>query len=56
MQKHAKSVREIGITPELKNNIGATGAISGCHGLIARKVAESDGGCHSQGNSKCCIR
>lgn len=32
---------EIGITPELKNNIGATGAISGCHGLIARKVAEA---------------
>lgn len=32
---------EIGITQEMKNNIGATGAISGCHGLIASAVEEA---------------
>ncbi|HEX2980598.1 MAG TPA: hypothetical protein VHO48_10085 [Anaerolineaceae bacterium] len=32
---------EIGITPEMKGNIGLTGAVSGCHGLIAREVADA---------------
>ena len=32
---------EIGITPELKGNIGLTGAVSGCHGLLSREVDEA---------------
>ncbi len=33
--------KELGITDEMKNNIGATGAISGCHGLLHHKVTEA---------------
>ncbi len=36
-----KAADEIGIPPELRNNFGLTGAISGCHGLITRKVSEA---------------
>jgi len=36
-----KAGEELGITPEIKNNIGATGAISGCHGLLSREVSEA---------------
>jgi len=32
---------EIGITGEYKNNIGLTGAVSGCHGLLSREVAQA---------------
>ncbi len=30
---------DLGITPEYANQIGLTGAISGCHGFLAREVA-----------------
>jgi hypothetical protein len=33
-----KIAEEIGITPEMKGNIGLTGAVSGCHGLLSREV------------------
>jgi hypothetical protein len=36
-----KSAEEIGITPDLKNNIGLTGAISGCHALLMREVSQA---------------
>jgi len=36
-----KIAEEIGITPEMKGNIGLTGAVSGCHGLLAREVDEA---------------
>ncbi len=36
-----KAGEEMGITQEMKNNIGATGAISGCHGLLSRAVSEA---------------
>jgi hypothetical protein len=36
-----KAGEEIGITPEMKNNIGATGAISGCHGLLSNEVSKA---------------
>jgi len=36
-----KAAEEIGITPELRNNIGLTGAISGCHGLLTREVSQA---------------
>ncbi|MHC1783670.1 MAG: hypothetical protein AB9891_13100 [Anaerolineaceae bacterium] len=36
-----KIADEIGITPEMKGNIGLTGAVSGCHGLLAREVDEA---------------
>jgi hypothetical protein len=32
---------QIGITPEMKGNIGLTGAVSGCHGLLSREVDEA---------------
>ena len=32
---------EIGITPEWRGNLGLTGAVSGCHGLISRVVEEA---------------
>lgn len=32
---------EIGITAEMKGNIGLTGAVSGCHGLLGREVDEA---------------
>lgn len=32
---------EIGITPEMRGNIGLTGAVSGCHGLLAREVDQA---------------
>ncbi len=33
-----KIAEEIGITSDLKGNIGLTGAVSGCHGLLGREV------------------
>jgi hypothetical protein len=33
-----KAAEEIGITGELKGNIGLTGAVSGCHGLLTDEV------------------
>ncbi len=33
-----KAAEEIGITPEMKGNIGLTGAVSGCHGLLTEEV------------------
>lgn len=36
-----KIAEEIGITPEMKGNIGLTGAVSGCHGLLSREVDEA---------------
>ncbi|MEM5774373.1 MAG: hypothetical protein AAGU05_05170, partial [Anaerolineaceae bacterium] len=36
-----KAGEEMGITAEMKNNIGATGAISGCHGLLMTEVSEA---------------
>ena len=36
-----KAGEEMGITTDMKNNIGATGAISGCHGLLMREVSEA---------------
>jgi len=32
---------DLGITPDFANQIGLTGAISGCHGFLAREVAEA---------------
>lgn len=36
-----KASETIGITPEMRNNIGLTGAVSGCHGLLTREVARA---------------
>lgn len=36
-----KAAEEIGITPEMKGNLGLTGAVSGCHGLLMREVDEA---------------
>lgn len=36
-----KAAEEIGITGDLKGNIGLTGAVSGCHGLLGREVDEA---------------
>ena len=36
-----KAGEEIGITEEWKNNIGLTGAVSGCHGLLVREVSQA---------------
>lgn len=36
-----KAGEEIGITDEWKNNIGLTGAVSGCHGLIVTEVSKA---------------
>jgi len=36
-----KTAEEIGITAEMKGNIGLTGAVSGCHGLLSREVDEA---------------
>ena len=36
-----KASREIGIPDKLKGQIGLTGAVSGCHGLLLREVAEA---------------
>jgi hypothetical protein len=36
-----KIAEEIGITPEMKGNIGLTGAVSGCHGLLSREVDQA---------------
>jgi hypothetical protein len=36
-----KIADEIGIGPDLKGNIGLTGAVSGCHGLLSRAVDEA---------------
>lgn len=36
-----KAADEIGIPPELRNNFGLTGAISGCHGTMTREVSEA---------------
>lgn len=33
-----KAAEDIGITGDLKGNIGLTGAVSGCHGLIHREI------------------
>lgn len=36
-----KAAEEIGITGEMKGNLGLTGAVSGCHGLLSREVEEA---------------
>ncbi|HPH96342.1 MAG TPA: hypothetical protein PKW33_07110 [Anaerolineaceae bacterium] len=36
-----KAAEEIGITGDLRNNIGLTGAVSGCHGLLGREVEDA---------------
>ena len=36
-----KAAEEIGITPDMKGNIGLTGAVSGCHGLLSREVDQA---------------
>ena len=36
-----KNAEEIGITGSLKGNLGLTGAVSGCHGLLSREVEEA---------------
>lgn len=36
-----KAAEEIGIVGEYKGNIGLTGAVSGCHGLISREVDQA---------------
>lgn len=36
-----KISEEIGITNEMRGGIGLTGAVSGCHGLLAREVEEA---------------
>ena len=36
-----KAADEIGITSEMKGNIGLTGAVSGCHGLLSREVDQA---------------
>jgi hypothetical protein len=36
-----KAAEEIGIVGDLKGNIGLTGAVSGCHGLLGREVDEA---------------
>jgi hypothetical protein len=33
-----KAAEEIGVTGDWKGNIGLTGAVSGCHGLLTREV------------------
>lgn len=33
-----QAAEEMGITPEMRGNIGLTGAVSGCHGLLSREV------------------
>jgi hypothetical protein len=41
----AKKVsEEIGITPEMRGNLGLTGSVSGCHGLLASEVEEAMAG------------
>ncbi len=39
-----KAAEEIGIVGDMKGNIGLTGAVSGCHGLLAREVDEAIAG------------
>lgn len=36
-----QAAEAMGITPEMRNQLGLTGAISGCHGLIKRQVSEA---------------
>lgn len=36
-----KTADEIGITADMRGNIGLTGAVSGCHGLLVREVSEA---------------
>jgi hypothetical protein len=36
-----KAADDIGITGDLKGNIGLTGAVSGCHGLLTREVDQA---------------
>ena len=36
-----KAGEEVGITPEWKGNLGLTGAVSGCHGLIMSEIDEA---------------
>jgi hypothetical protein len=36
-----KFADEVGISPAMKGNIGLTGAVSGCHGLLSREVSEA---------------
>ncbi|MFO8035705.1 MAG: hypothetical protein R6U57_03655 [Anaerolineales bacterium] len=36
-----KASETIGITPEMRNNIGLTGAVSGCHGLLSQTVSKA---------------
>lgn len=36
-----KAAEEIGIGADLKGNLGLTGAVSGCHGLLSREVEEA---------------
>ncbi|HZW03840.1 MAG TPA: hypothetical protein VFF68_07930 [Anaerolineaceae bacterium] len=36
-----KAAEEIGITSEMRNNIGLTGALSGCHGLLSQAVEDA---------------
>jgi hypothetical protein len=36
-----KAAGEIGVTSEMRGNIGLTGAISGCHGFLKREVSDA---------------
>ncbi len=36
-----QAAEEVGITGEWKGNVGLTGAVSGCHGLLGRKVEDA---------------
>ena len=36
-----KAAEEIGLLPDYKGNLGLTGAVSGCHGLLSRPVEEA---------------
>jgi hypothetical protein len=36
-----QTAEAIGIGPDLRGNIGLTGAVSGCHGLLSREVEEA---------------
>jgi hypothetical protein len=36
-----QAATEIGLTPEMSGNLGLTGAVSGCHGLLSRVVEEA---------------
>lgn len=36
-----KAAEEIGLLPDYRGNLGLTGAVSGCHGLLSRQVEEA---------------